>query len=83
MKKYREQAGSPLTNRPSSLHVTLPGVRRGQLKKGAHNPEWATHILGLCQGVFMNQFIFSTFKGTFSCENRISEAQDIKKENNH
>ena len=52
-----------------------------QLKKGAHNPEWATPILGLCQGVFMNQFIFSTFKGTFSCENRISEVQDIKKEN--
>ena len=39
---------------------------------GAHNPEWATPILGLCQDIFTDQFIFSTFKGTFSYENRIS-----------
>ena len=25
---------------------------------GAHNPERATPILGLCHGAFMNQFIF-------------------------
>ena len=24
---------------------------------GAHNPEWATPIVGLCHGVFTDQFI--------------------------
>ena len=35
---------------------------------GAHNPELATPMLGLCHGVFMDQFIFRHIVG----ENRTS-----------
>ena len=32
---------------------------------GAHNPEWATPILGLCHGVFTDQFIIRHVLGYF------------------
>ena len=55
---------------------------------GAHNPDRATPILGLCHGVLTDQFIFRHILGHFSRENRISEmsmsefeVEDIKKEN--
>ena len=32
---------------------------------GAHNPEWATPILGLCHGVFTDQFIIRHVLGHF------------------
>ena len=32
---------------------------------GAHNPERATPILGLCHGVFTDQFIFRHILGHF------------------
>ena len=47
---------------PSSGEWLLPGT---------NNPERATAILGTCQGVFTDQFIFRHIWGTFSCENRI------------
>ena len=36
---------------------------------GAHNPERATPILGLCHGVFTDRFIFRHILGQFSREN--------------
>ena len=55
---------------------------------GARYPEGAVPILGLCHGVFTDQFIFRHILGHFSRENRISEmsmsefeVEDIKKEN--
>ena len=39
---------------------------------GAHNPEQATPILGLCHGVFTDQYICRHVLGHFSRENRIS-----------
>ena len=32
---------------------------------GAHNPEWATPIVGLCHGVFTDQFILWHILGHF------------------
>ena len=36
---------------------------------GAHNPERATPILGLCHGVFTDRFIFRQILGQFSRKN--------------
>ena len=70
-----------------SLGMLMKGSKSNHIP-GAHNPELATPMLGLCHGVFTDQFIFRHIVGHFFGENRTStmsmsafEVWRIKKEN--
>lgn len=57
-----------------------------RLLLGAHKPERATPILGLCHGVFNEQFIFRFITEHFPRENgssalSVSTLEETKKEN--
>ena len=63
-------------NSPKSLFQKLPhpsflyflnesGELLDEVLSGAHNPERATPILGLCHGVFTDRFIFRRILGKF------------------
>ena len=50
----------------------LSGRASGLVATGAHNPDRATPVLGLCHGVFTDQFIFRHILGHFFKRKRIS-----------